>query len=971
MADPAHIPAERVQSIKTSILGSRSAELARHIARIPGPALTPAQINSRQFPGDVSMLEYAYLNVEGVNGVKCIEKILAKKPTFSARIFFQKPKDFICPGYMLSHPIFGSVDHPDDGIVIADLTVEEKGRLIVTLAINYPSNFYYYGDAKAHGNYSSIPTMASELVKKLLTTAPLTIHPKYINAALYYVKHAFQRKHKTKALLYPNHTQHFEYALVHTGHAVDIEVATINQTETPAQVSYKEKTNAATAKEAAAAARAAAYAARIETYRANIGGNIAKILKEKVLEAELLAYLNTEEGIPKLKEKLCKEAGIEEQITILEYAILNQRETIVNGLLAMPDLEARMDKDSNIMVHVMANNWAQFKNPSCSQYIESPLFTIADIPMATLYTILHHAVSLTMPTLVLKIFEEKGVNPVNVGGVDPPLDPTKLNIYYVYYDPHEHEDRRYMTLYTYAGIISNNNPYPFLGATTDDADTIKDIIKEGFHGDITAKELAAIAKKRAEVEAPAPDFLMPPPGPLRDGDPATEARAVAAARAHPVLWKGFSKTEDLFLKDIFKADVVVPGQTTERPSINAGFCPVCLVFTPRGAGCIYMKHVCNPTDIINKTLYSKYKNPYSHTIYWCTVCNRPCSDHGHYKVSNMFGPVPAHAPSYVGIEIYGTACESLGGGGLLEKMGRFDALRKEAKALLPLIGTISHKEARLRLAKAFWNAPMTDYKPAATALLTAAGFENDPFSNIDEGAPVAFGNIPYIGGTLLEGDLTNEVMAAEKLHVGDVLLPEVRHEDIEAANSLDIANPVIRYRHRKPDNTINLHVGEYYSIVGIFNSLASHSTTLAEAGGTFGQCPTCPAILHPDEIKHILNEILFDVDEWDTYNTQYIEYKRNYNRVIGQRLAAAANAAVVDGGGNNNNAIEDESGPVSNNTFPEMDNAECAIVKGGRRPRTIKRIKLRQRTTRSRPMYVVKKQSRRQRRSSTKKKARR
>jgi hypothetical protein len=631
-----------------------------------------------------------------------------------------------------------------------------------------------------------------------------------------------------------------------------------------------------------------------------------------------------------------------------------------------------MDKDGNIIVHVMANNWVQFKRPSCRQYIESPLFTIAGIPMDTLYTILHHAVSLTMPTLVLKIFEEKGVNPVNVGGDDPPLDPTKLDIYHVYYNPDEHEDRRYMTLYTYAGIISNNNPYPFLGATTDDADTIKDIIKEGFHGDITAKELAAIAKKRAEVEAPAPDFLMPPPGPLRDGDPATEARAVAAAKAHPVLWKGFSSTtDDFLLKDIFKPDIVVPGQTTVRPSIDAGFCPVCLTFTPRNAGCIYMKHVCTPINIVNKTLHSKYKNPYSHMIYWCTVCNRPCSDHGHYKVSNMFGPVPAHAPNYVGMEIYGTTCQSLGGGGLLEKMGRFNALREEAKALTPLIGTITHKEARLRLAKAFWNAPMTDYKPAATALLAAAGFENDPFHEIPEDAPVLYANIPYTGGILLEGDLTDEVMAAENLHVGDVLLPEIRREDIEAANSLDIANPVIRYRHRKPDNTINLHVGEYYSIVGIFNSLASHSTTLAEAGGTFGLCPSCPAILHPDEIKHILDEILFDTDEWDTYNTQYIEYKRNYNRVIGQRLAAAANAGVVDGGGNNNNAIEDESGPVSNNTFPEMDNAECAIVKGGRRPRTIKRIKLRQRTTRSRPMYVVKKQSRRQRRSSTKKKARR
>jgi hypothetical protein len=130
-------------------------------------------------------------------------------------------------------------------------------------------------------------------------------------------------------------------------------------------------------------------------------------------------------------------------------------------------------------------------------------------------------------------------------------------------------------------------------------------------------------------------------------------------------------------------------------------------------------------------------------------------------------------------------------------------------------------------------------------------------------------------------------------------------------------------------------------------------------------------VLHPDEIKHILDELLFVVDEWDTYNKQYIEYKKNYNRVMTISMTAAANT-TVDGGGNNE-AIEDESGPVGKNTFPIMENGECAIVrkaKGGNN-RTIKRIKLR-RVTRSRPIHIVKKQrSRTRRHSDTKKKARR
>ena len=97
---------------------------------------------------------------------------------------------------------------------------------------------------------------------------------------------------------------------------------------------------------------------------------------------------------------------------------------------------------------------------------------------------------------------------------------------------------------------------------------------------------------------------------------------------------------------------------------------------------------------------------------------------------------------------------------------------------------------------------------------------------------------------------------------------------------------------------------------------------------------------------------------------------------MGIRIAEAAFAAIVDGGGINNETVEDESGPVRNNTFPEIENAECAIVKGGKRPRTIKRIKLRRRVTHSRPIYVVKKGTRKSknkshRQSGTRSKSRR
>jgi hypothetical protein len=822
------------------------------------------QINNPRFPKPetaefISVLEYAYHTSSGPNGAKTIKEILKKNPTFSARIFFVPARrDLIVASDIFSYHTVGEAGHPNGGIRIDDLTAEEKGKLIVILALRYPSKKFGYGAVD-----KSYPSDASVLVRKLLDIDP-PVEDKYINAALYYVRHPLPRK-----AIGPGHytleTDRFETVLTDGG-ATNIAAANINQgllTGTATnQVTYKTKANSIASKVAAAAAKAAAAAARLATMRANIGAHIKTILKENILEIELLEYLHSPEGAPKLKENKYKIPGIEVSVTILEFAIFKNMDLIVDGLLTMPDILDKIDKTNTIIKHAVQLDRLMIKNYTFIKYIESPLFTIAGLPNNFLYSLLSDAVVLTIPVLVSKIFEERGVNPVSLDPdvADPPLDPTKLNIYYVYYFPDAfNEQYKFMTLYQLAEKTRVENYFYAQGAREEDAETIKTNIAEVYHGNITAKEQAAIARKREAVTPLAPDFLMPPPGPFRDGDPETEARAVAAAHAHEVLWKGFSKTDELYLKDIFKPDIVVPGETTQRPSIDAGFCPVCLVFIPHGQACIYMSHICNPTDIINKTLYNKYKNEFN-KIYWCTICNRPCNSHGHFKVSNMFGPVPANAPNYTGIEIYGQDCRNLGGGGLLEKMGRFDALRKEAKALLPLLGTISHKEARLRLGKAFWNAPITDYRASATALLTAAGWENDPFPEIDEGPPVASANIPYTGGTLLEGELTNEIMTAENLHVGDVLLPEIKREPTEAFNTLEIANPVIRYRHRKPDGVINLHVGEYSSIPGIFNSVASHSTTTAEAEGTFGKCPICPAIIHPDEIKYILDELLFDVD---------------------------------------------------------------------------------------------------------------
>ena len=178
------------------------------------------------------------------------------------------------------------------------LTAEEKCKLIVILALRYPSKKFGYGAVD-----KSYPSDASVLVRKLLDIDP-PVEDKYINAALYYVRHPLPRK-----AIGPGHytleTDRFETVLTDGG-ATNIAAANINQgllTGTATnQVTYKTKANSIASKVAAAAAKAAAAAARLATMRANIGAHIKTILKENILEIELLEYLHSPEGAPKLKE---------------------------------------------------------------------------------------------------------------------------------------------------------------------------------------------------------------------------------------------------------------------------------------------------------------------------------------------------------------------------------------------------------------------------------------------------------------------------------------------------------------------------------------------------------------------------------------------------------------------------------------------------------------------------------------------
>jgi hypothetical protein len=624
------------------------------------------------------MLEYAYHTSKGVNGAKVIKLILEKNPTFSARLLLTPAAgDLIVASDIFSYHTVGEDGYPVGGIQIADLTAEEKGKLILILALRYPSKVYGYGQT---GHYTSD---ASSLVKKLLQVGP-PVEAKYINTALYYLRNPVPRKILTMPGYYKMEPERFIDILTDDGHAVNIANANVNQELLGAtatnQANYVTKKGAFAAKEAAKAARAAARAARLESWRTNIGAHIKDVLKDNIFEVELIAYLISPEaaavgpsGKSKLNEKVYTVIGIDVPVTILEYAILMIKNTIVDALLTLPDLLTKIDKDTDIMVHAQRIGMLRYIGAyGFKKYTESALFTVAGMTLDDLYTLLEDAVRRALSTLVFNIFANRGVNPVNPDGDDAPPDPTKLDIYHVYFETFAFPpENRYVTLYRRAELIGQAD---YAGHKWAAINFIREIIA-GYNGHITAKEQRAIFKRKLVNRAVAlAEFNKPPEGPFRDGEPATEAAAFATAKEDNTKWPGFSKSDEkislyrIFLQDFQTAPTPqAPEGTTVRPSLDVTFCPLCNYFADRSMGCLYMSHTCNPEDILDIDLYNKYKTTLtdpagqiSYKTFWCTICNRIANHHGHYKIANIFGPKPDANEQQTGFEVFQNDCGHLG-----------------------------------------------------------------------------------------------------------------------------------------------------------------------------------------------------------------------------------------------------------------------------------------------------------------------
>jgi len=152
------------------------------------------------------------------------------------------------------------------------------------------------------------------------------------------------------------------------------------------------------------------------------------------------------------------------------------------------------------------------------------------------------------------------------------------------------------------------------------------------------------------------------------------------------LWKGYSDSDVKLFNGIF---------TTRGNDIS--FCPVCLAYSERQDGCMYMKHTCKMP--FHGGLYNKYKNEQGQ-IGWCTLCGRVCLGHKHYELNFPEGaPVLIAMP---GSDPFATDCRTSGGGGAEEKHRRVERLLNYACQLQEEVGKIPHLTAITELVEEVW-----------------------------------------------------------------------------------------------------------------------------------------------------------------------------------------------------------------------------------------------------------------------------
>jgi hypothetical protein len=293
-----------------------------------------------------------------------------------------------------------------------------------------------------------------------------------------------------------------------------------------------------------------------------------------------------------------------------------------------------------------------------------------------------------------------------------------------------------------------------------------------------------------------------------------QARIQAPVAEAGPLWKGYSDSDVKLFNGIF---------TTRGNDIS--FCPVCLAYSERQDGCMYMKHTCKMPFHVG--LYNKYKNEQGQ-IGWCTLCGRVCLGHKHYELN-----FPEGAPVLItmrGSDPFATDCKTSGGGGAEEKHRRVERLLNYACQLQEEVGKIPHLTAITELVEEVWKgASLRDRTTLKKIEEKKFAF---PCTFPEDEKPVA--EVVYPPVPRPEGE------AAPVEHASPPA--ECMFELEPTANG----NPVVQFIHTQPDGTVRPHPeNEWICGQHIEETLKGSLFT----GLCFVNPEECKARLYPEELE--------------------------------------------------------------------------------------------------------------------------
>ncbi len=374
------------------------------------------------------------------------------------------------------------------------------------------------------------------------------------------------------------------------------------------------------------------------------------------------------------------------------------------------------------------------------------------------------------------------------------------------------------------------------------------------------------------------------------------------------IFKGFTQGDIDKLKSVFDPEQVVEGYEKNKKTgefiLNAegkkkpillrpyretyATCPVCLKYLDRGAGCLYIQgHDCRHTGdgLYHRELYDKYKTP-SGKIVFCAICSRICQNAPEEHLKLVRHDAPRAPATGMKSNPFGgqKECIAGGGGGLKEKIIRYNALRAKALELNAQRGKITEYEAYKQLVEAVWDAPLD--MASRKMNLTKFNIPNSAF-------PTKFENNMNNGKTIIPSN--------------GYETPTILMEGENTVAYTDVDPPFIQLHHLDSDGNMHHHEDAIIGPSGLINWIQSKAdqnyTCFSEK---------CGGYLYPEEVELALyaknedGEPYFEFEDSDIQTIK--EYRKKFYTNHSQKSEGKS------GGGG---------------MFSEMEDGQCTTGGGG------------------------------------------